>query len=163
MRSAPEAESCYAPGDTIGQAGVEAAFDRYLRGSPASPIFASTRSGSRGPLQTAQEAVAGKAVQLTIDVSLQRAAERALEYGIQIAHADNHWNANGGRDRDEPDNGEVLAMASSPTFNPSVFVGRTDPKKLAPLLDPAARGRTNYPGLDRATAGLYPPGRPSSR
>ena len=57
-----------------------------------------------------------------------------------------------------PNTGEILAMASSPTFKPSVFGGRTVPKKLAPLLNPAVARKDNYPGLDRATDGLYPPG-----
>ena len=49
-------------------------------------------------------------------------------------------------------------MASAPTYKPSIFVGRTDPKKLAPLLDPKAAKEDNYPGLNRVTEGLYPPG-----
>ena len=49
-------------------------------------------------------------------------------------------------------------MASAPTFKPSIFVGRTDPKKLAPLLDPTTAKKDNYPGLNRVTEGLYPPG-----
>ena len=58
----------------------------------------------------------------------------------------------------DPNTGEILAMASAPTFKPSVFVGRTDPKKLAPLLNPTVAKKDNYPGLNRATEGLYPPG-----
>ena len=49
-------------------------------------------------------------------------------------------------------------MASSPTYKPSVFVGRTNQKKLAPLLDPKTAKADNYPGLNRVTEGLYPPG-----
>ncbi len=60
--------------------------------------------------------------------------------------------------RSTRDDGAVLAMASAPTYKPSVYVGRIDPKKLEPLLDEEAARRANYPGLNRATAGLYPPG-----
>ena len=49
-------------------------------------------------------------------------------------------------------------MASNPTYKPSVYVGKTDPNKLKPLLDPAAAARANFPALDRAIAGQYPPG-----
>ena len=49
-------------------------------------------------------------------------------------------------------------MASAPTYKPSVFVGRTNQKKLAPLLDPKTAKADNYPGLNRVTEGLYPPG-----
>src|SRR5581483_450767 len=54
--------------------------------------------------------------------------------------------------------GEILAMASYPTFKPSIFVGRTTTKRLAPVLDPATAKKDNYPGLNRVTEGLYPPG-----
>ena len=47
---------------------------------------------------------------------------------------------------------------SNPTYKPSVFVGRTTPRKLAPLLDPKAAEQRNFPGLNRAIDGLYPPG-----
>ena len=77
-------------------------------------------------------------------MQLQRAAEQALRYGIDLAHENDHWAANGGAIVAlDPRDGAVLAMASAPTYKPSVFVGRTDPKKLAPLLeDEAARRRT---------------------
>jgi penicillin-binding protein 2 len=48
-------------------------------------------------------------------------------------------------------------MASYPTYKPSIFVER-DPRKLAPLLQEGAAKRANSPGVDRAIAGLYPPG-----
>ncbi len=70
------------------------------------------------PTVTAQP-VTGAPVQLTVDISLQRAAERALRYGIRLAHADGHWLANGGAVvAMNPSNGEILAMASNPTFKP---------------------------------------------
>ena len=49
-------------------------------------------------------------------------------------------------------------MASTPTYKPSVYVGRVDPKKIEPLVDDAAAKKANYPGLNRATSGEYPPG-----
>ena len=52
----------------------------------------------------------------------------------------------------------MLAMASYPTFNPRVFVGRVDPRKLAPLLTRRRAEKANYPALNRALAGAYPPG-----
>jgi penicillin-binding protein 2 len=90
---------------------------------------------------------------------LQRAAEDALQYGIGLAHDNKHWAANGGAIVAlDPRDGAVLAMASAPTYKPSVYVGRVDPKKLEPLLDEEVARRANYPGLNRAVAGLYPPG-----
>ena len=52
----------------------------------------------------------------------------------------------------------MLAMASYPTYQPSIYVGRKDPKKLAPLLDPVAAERANHPGINRAIDAAYPPG-----
>lgn len=150
----------YRAGDRIGKAGIEAAFDTYLRGRPG---LAQIRVDSLGRPQSTrevrEEARAGYALRLTLDVRLQRAAEEALRYGIQLARRNENWAANGGAIVAlDPRDGAVLAMASAPSFKPSVFVGRTDPRKLAPLLDEEAARRANYPGLNRATAGLYPPG-----
>ena len=50
------------------------------------------------------------------------------------------------------------AMTSTPTYKPSVYVGRVDPKKIQPLLVDAAAKRANYPGINRVTSGVYPPG-----
>jgi penicillin-binding protein 2 len=90
---------------------------------------------------------------------LQRAAENALRYGIDLAHQNDNWAANGGAIVAlDPRDGAVLAMASAPTYKPSVYVGRVDLKKLEPLLDEKAARKANSPGVNRATAGLYPPG-----
>jgi penicillin-binding protein 2 len=150
----------YRGGDRIGKAGVEAAYDTYLRGKPG---LAQIRVDSRGRPQSAlelrQEARAGNALRLTIDIRLQRAAEDALRYGTNLAHQNDNWAANGGAIVAlDPRDGAVLAMASSPTYKPSVYVGRADPKKLEPLLDQESARLANYPGLNRATAGQYPPG-----
>jgi penicillin-binding protein 2 len=151
---------CPQPGDEIGQTGVEAAYDGYLRGQPEiDEVHVNALGVPIGKPVPRSVAVPGSAVRLTIDISLQRAAERALRDGIQLAHADGHWLADGGAIvAMDPNTGEILAMASSPTFKPSVFVGRTSAKKLAPLLNPAVAKKDNYPGLNRAVAGLYPPG-----
>ena len=102
-----------------------------------------------------QESTPGYALRLTLDMRLQRAAEQALQYGIDLAHQNDQWAANGGAIVAlDPRDGAVLAMASAPTFKPSVFVGRTDPKKLAGAL----LATTRNPLFNRATAGLYPPG-----
>ena len=101
-----------------------------------------------------REAQPGYAIRLTLDMRLQRAAEQALRYGIDLAHENDHWAANGGAIVAlDPRDGAVLAMASSPTYKPSVFVGRTDPEKLQALYDDSRN-----PLFNRATAGLYPPG-----
>ncbi len=90
---------------------------------------------------------------------MQRAAERALREGIQLARGQGEWAANGGAIVAlDPSDGAVLAMASYPTYKPSVYVGRVDPKKIEPLVNEEAAKAANHPGLNRAIAGLYPPG-----
>ena len=145
----------YRSGDRIGKAGIEAAYDSYLRGRAGlGQIRVDSMGRQVSPYVPRQESTPGYAIRLTLDMRLQRAAEQALRYGIDLAHQNNQWAANGGAIVAlDPRDGSVLAMASAPTFKPSVFVGRTDPKKLEDLYsDPG------NPLFDRATAGLYPPG-----
>jgi penicillin-binding protein 2 len=150
----------YRPGDRIGKSGVEAAFDTYLRGRAGiAQIRVDSMGNQVSESELRQERRAGFALRLTLDVKLQRAAEEALQYGINLAHQNEHWAADGGAIVAlDPRDGAVRALASYPTYRPSVFVGRPDPKKLAPLLQEEAARRANYPGLNRALAGLYPPG-----
>ncbi len=150
----------YRAGDRIGKSGVEATYDTYLRGRPGlAQIRVDSLGRPQSNLELRQEARAGYALRLTLDVRLQRAAEEALRYGIQLAHESDNWAANGGAVVAlDPRDGAVLAMASAPTYKPSLFVGTRDRRKLAPLLEEDAARRANYPGLNRAIAGLYPPG-----
>jgi penicillin-binding protein 2 len=148
------------PGDRVGQAGVEQSYDKYLRGRSGEELWRVNSLGVNvGSPKITQAPQAGSPIRLTIDISLQRAAERALQYGINLAHQDGKWLADGGAIvAMNPSNGEILAMASSPTYKPSIFAGRTNAKKIAPLMNPATAKADNYPGLDRVTEGLYPPG-----
>jgi penicillin-binding protein 2 len=146
----------YVGGDRIGKAGIEQAYDRYLRGEAG---VAEVRVNALGELRSdpvpSRLPKAGYAIRLTLDADLQRAAEKALDYGIRLARENGEWAANGGAIvAMDPRDGSVLALASNPTFDPSIFTGRPDPKKLAALSDPDA----NQPLIDRATYGTYPPG-----
>ena len=150
----------YRGGDRIGKAGIEAAKDDVLRGrSGLGQIRVDSLGRQVGAYEPRQEPRAGFALRLTLDIPLQRAAEDALRYGIDLARQNDHWAANGGAIVAlDPRDGAILAMASNPTYKPSVYVGRVDPKKLEPLLDEEAARRANYPGMNRAIAGLYPAG-----
>jgi len=150
----------YRSGDRVGKAGIEAGYDSYLRGKPGrGQIRVDSLGRPVSRFTPSQEPRAGYALRLTLDIKLQRAAEEALRHGINLAHQNDHWAANGGAIIAlDPRDGAVLAMASSPTYKPSVYVGRIDPEKAAPLLEAEPARRANYPGVNRATAGLYPPG-----
>jgi len=150
----------YRGGDKIGKAGVESAFDLYLRGKPGlAQITVDSLGRPQSAVELRRDARPGYAVRLTLDIELQRAAERALRYGIAVAKENKSYNADGGAIVAlDPRDGAVLAMASYPTYKPSVYVGRVDPQKIAPLLDAAAAKKANYPGLNRVTQVAYPPG-----
>jgi penicillin-binding protein 2 len=150
------AEDGYAAGDRIGQAGVEAAYDTYLRGRPGiGRVYVDALGQVKSAREYQQLPEAGDNVRLTIDADLQRVAEDAIEYGIRIAHEDGRWAADGGAlVAMDPNTGEILALASNPTFDPRIFTGRVEQKSLNKLKDPSA----NVPTLNRAVAGVYPPG-----
>jgi penicillin-binding protein 2 len=148
-------------GDKIGQSGLEARYDSYLRGRPG---LTRLRVDSLGRPQSSffpsSNPQPGHAIRLTLDVKLQQAAERALRYGIQLARNDNQWAADGGAIvAMDPQNGAILAMASNPTYHPSVFVGRIKTAKLAEAgLTKATAQHMNYPAINRAVDASYPPG-----
>jgi penicillin-binding protein 2 len=150
----------YQAGDRIGQGGVEAAFDKFLRGQTG---FARLRVDSLGRPTSAAvrdaDSIPGYGLKLTLDAKLQRAAQAALVEGIERAVANKNWNANAGAIVAlDPKDGAIRAMASYPTFDPEVFVKPGKRKELQQLLDPKAAAQTNYPALNRVTSGLYPPG-----
>ncbi|HEY3068744.1 MAG TPA: penicillin-binding protein 2 [Gaiellaceae bacterium] len=146
----------YAPGDRIGQTGVEATYDTYLRGLPGiGRVYVDALGRVKSARAFEQLPEAGDNVRLTIDAGLQQTAEDALAYGIRIAHEDGEWAADGGAlVAMDPNTGEILALASNPTFDPSVYVGRVKQRDLNRLRASSA----NHPTLDRATAGVYPAG-----
>ena len=126
----------YRPGDKVGKAGVEARLDEHLRG--AGRAGADPRRLARPPPGAARGAprgAPGNAVRLTIDMTLQRAAERALAYGIGPPRERVVLRERRRARRARPADGAVLAMASTPTYKPSVYVGRVDPKKIQPLVN----------------------------
>ena len=150
----------YRNGDHVGQAGIESAYDRYLRGQAG---LATLRVDSLGrPLGRPRYSDLyqhGLSVRTTLDVKLQRAAEQALVHGIEVARQNKAWYADGGAVvAIDPRNGAVRALASNPTFDPRIYVGRPKPSELKPLLDQRTAAEENFPALNRAIAGLYPPG-----
>jgi penicillin-binding protein 2 len=150
----------YRSGDHVGQSGIESAFDRYLRGRAGlATLRVDSLGRPRGRPRYSDVWQHGLALRTTLDVRLQRAAERALEYGIAVAHENDAWYADGGAIVAlDPRTGAIRALASNPTFDPRIYVGRPKSRDLKPLLDQQAAREENYPGLNRAIAGLYPPG-----
>jgi penicillin-binding protein 2 len=150
----------YRAGDRIGQGGIEASYDKFLRGKPGqSQLRVDSLGRATGSLIPEASTIPGYQLRLTLDARLQRAAQGALAYGIELALKNDNWLANGGAlVALDPRDGAVRALASYPTYRPDVFVGPARKDDLKSLLDQQAAEEANYPALNRATAGLYPPG-----
>lgn len=141
-------EKGFRPGDIIGKGGLEQYYDEFLRGEPG---YRKVIVDSRGRVQSQIESVppqAGQDLVTTIDLRIQRAAEQQLRKsatnrGAIIAL--------------DPRNGEIIAMASAPSFNPNVFVQgsatREGRKQIAAYWQNEER-----PLYNRAIQGRYPPG-----
>jgi penicillin-binding protein 2 len=150
----------YRAGDRIGQGGIEASYDKFLRGKPGqSQVRVDSLGRTTGRFIPQASTIPGYQLRLTLDAKLQRAAQGALTYGIELALKNDNWAANGGAlVALDPRDGAVRALASYPTYHPDLFVGRARKDDLKPLLDQRTAEEANFPALDRATAGLYPPG-----
>ncbi|MDQ2911561.1 MAG: penicillin-binding transpeptidase domain-containing protein, partial [Actinomycetota bacterium] len=151
----------YAAGDKIGEAGVEASYDSYLRGRAGlAQLRVDSLGRPRSELLPSRLPAAGESIKLTLDIDLQRAAQEALVYGVQKANNDGQWAANGGAIVAlDPHDGSILAMASYPTYEPKIYTGHVSTRRLRNAgLAPSTAEAANFPSLDRAISGLYPAG-----
>jgi penicillin-binding protein 2 len=134
------------PGDEIGQEGVEDTYDRFLRGKPGLTRIQVDALGqpTRNGQLASQPPVPGDNLVLSIDSKVQEAGEAAL--AARGLH--------GGFITMNVHTGEILGLASYPTFDPAVFTRpMTQVQVNALYRDPVAA-----PLTDRAIAGLYPTG-----
>ena len=153
--------SGYDLNDELGQAGVESRYDSYLRGVNGDErMYLDSLGRPRSRVQPTLLPTPGNSVRLTIDLKLQQAAENALAYGIQLAQSNHEWAARGGAIvAMDPRDGSILAMASSPTYKPSVYAGHVTKASLASQgLTPKTGPAKNFPSLNRALQATYPPG-----
>jgi penicillin-binding protein 2 len=151
----------YVAGDKIGQAGLEATYDSYLRGRAGlQQLRVDSLGRPHGQVMPKRNPVPGESIRLTLDVNLQRAAERAIQYGIEKARLNGQWAADSGAIVAlKPSDGSILALASSPSYDPRVYTGLVTTKRLAGQgLLPSTAEHYNYPSLNRAIDGLYPAG-----
>ena len=101
-----------------------------------------------------REPVTGASVRLTLDAHLQKVAQGAIYRGMQIAHADRQYYADYGTVvAMNPETGAVYAMASYPTYKPTVWVPPYDGQGR--IVDPKNK---LFPQVDKSFAGTYPPG-----
>jgi penicillin-binding protein 2 len=139
----------------VGQDGIEWTYDQYLRGRDgAKRVQVDSAGQPRGKPLTETAPIPGHELKLSIDLRLQSAGQRALAQGIGLAQANGHNADAGAFVALDPTNGEVLALGSAPSFDPTVFTHPQTPAELARRFGP----QSGSPLLDRAIQGLYPTG-----
>jgi len=144
----------YVFGDIVGKSGAERQFESVLQGEKGYRRVEVDAVGSPRHVLEEAEPVAGRDVVLTIDLEIQQVAEEALQRALAEARADNFKNARAGAAVAlDVRTGEVLAMASIPTFDPTLFIGgiRTQDWEALNAED------SEYPLNNRAIQAAYPP------
>jgi penicillin-binding protein 2 len=133
------------PGSVVGQAGVEYSYDALLRGQQGELQQSYDASGHAvGQAYLAKAPTPGPTLQLTIDYRLQQVAQKAIAYGIQVARNDGELGAHtGALVAMDPNTGEIYAMASYPSYDPSAFL---PPAKQAAAL---YKDNFNQPLIDK--------------
>ncbi len=148
------AKDGYLASDVIGQSGVEAQYERFLRGKSGKQVLEVDSLGDPVGTQSLTPPTPGDDVILNIDVGLEEEVQRAL--GAQLANlrASGLSATSGAGVVLDPQNGAVLAMVSLPSYNPQWWVGGMSTAHWADLTRPSAQD----PLLNRAIAGAYQPG-----
>ncbi len=151
----------YQPGDQIGETGIEAQYESVLRGTPGVEKVAVDARGDVLSVLNSTPPLPGDNIRLTIDTKVQVAAIQALEAGEVSARnvhdpvtARNFVAPAGAVVVERPTDGTIVALATDPDYDPSLFVGGISSANYAALQNPAAYN----PLLDRAIAGTYNPG-----
>jgi penicillin-binding protein 2 len=110
----------YQPGDIVGRSGLERYYDKQLRGLPRIEQVVVNSSNKVVDSRLVQEAEPGRDLITTIDIRIQKAAEQALASAIE-AHQASYDPEDAGVVVLDPDDGSVRAMASHPTYDPSIL------------------------------------------
>ncbi len=129
------------PGDLVGKSGIELRFEKELAGRSGYKMIEVDAKGRMVKVLKIQKPLPGKDIQLSINLDLQLAAEDALsgKSGALVAI--------------DPRNGQLLAMASSPKFDPRIFSRGLTKMEWKALNDPLLT-----PLVNKAIQGQYAPG-----
>ncbi|MBQ7985298.1 MAG: penicillin-binding protein 2 [Bacteroidales bacterium] len=140
-----EQDPYYKRGDYIGMSGLEKSYEKYLRGVKGSRItLVDVHNREKGSFQNGkfdEPATAGKNLYSTIDLELQKYAEKLMQ------------NKRGSIVAIEPSTGEVLCFVSAPTYDPNLLVGRIRGENYKKLAQDISK-----PLFNRALMAEYPPG-----
>jgi len=160
-RLADPAFAGYEAGDLVGVAGVESIYEHDLVGVDGIVKYRVNSQGDNLGEIGRQEVLTGNDLTLTIDAGIQALAEESLRLGMR--HARSVFDPNTGRALAanagavvvmEPETGRIEAMASVPSFQPSVFTRSLSQEEY----DRRFGASHAFPLLNRAIAGQYPPG-----
>lgn len=145
--------SGYLLGDIVGKTGAEAQYESVLQGDKGYRRIEVDAAGRPRRVIEEVDPIAGSDVVLTIDANVQRVTETALGNALKDAQRDGFPDAHAGAAVAlDVKTGEVLSMASVPTYDPTVFLGgiSSDNWKSLTATD------SEYPLNNRAIMGLYP-------
>ena len=131
-------------GDRVGQAGIEAEYDRFLRGRNGAARLEVDALGSLTNTLRRQQPIQGKQLRLSLDLDVQRVAQQALAGGT----------GRGAFAVMDVNNGEVVALGSQPSFDPNIFSKPLSQKRL----DALSSDDLGKPLFNRAIQGGYPTG-----
>lgn len=159
LASQEQVDQGYNPAELVGTIGLEAAMENQLRGIHGVQFAEVNIRGERVRQQVLKEAEAGSDVYLTLDYTLQKAAQRILSEGLEDLnkgrahyHQPAEKTVKGAMVALDPRNGEVLVMATIPTFDPNLFGKRPrDNQAIAKLFTDKT-----LPTLNRAVTDFSP-------
>jgi penicillin-binding protein 2 len=140
--------------DLVGQAGLELQYDKALRGVPGDKKLAVNAAGQVTGTVSAVKPRPGDYLVTSINSAVQEDTERALATAVQQGQLAGNPISKGGAAVVMTTTGRVLALASYPTYNPSVWTGGISRREFRHLFDT----RGGEPILDRPTQGQYAPG-----
>lgn len=147
-----EGSIVYETGDIVGQAGVEAQYESLLQGARGEQTVTVDAAGNVTGQVGEVPPRSGTDIRLTLDVNIQRACEEGLAYAISISKQFGYNEAgNGAMLCLDCTNGEILGMASTPTYDPSVFIGGISNDAWSQLNG----DESGNPLLNRAIGGQY--------
>jgi penicillin-binding protein 2 len=139
----------YLRDDLIGRSGVEATFEKELRGTYGSDLMERDAQGRAVKIiSTTTEPQAGKNLMLTIDARMQRIATESLKWGMRAAGLEQ-----GVTVVMNPQTGEILAMVSLPAYDNNKFAGGISAEDYGIYLNDPAKPLRNH-----AIADIFPPG-----
>ncbi|MBE1538022.1 penicillin-binding protein 2 [Actinomadura algeriensis] len=144
----------YSAVDLVGRAGLEAQYDKELRGEAGYRRVLVDSQGRVTGIAEEKEPLTGNNIVTSIDAGVQGAAEKALKEGIDAARKAGRPADSGAAVVMDVQTGQMIAMASFPTYDPSVWTGGISQEKYDALLGE----KNGNPLISRVTQGMGPPG-----